>query len=150
MRYINTHPFITWVTSLAKNCVGWCLLHLIRSSVWCPTGLHFGAVIFCSFYSDLPEVVLPGNIIALFADDCKTSRVIDDAGDQVCFQRDLDNLHQWSICNAMAFNVKKCKVMRLTKKRQPLVSNYSLDNSFWVIFCKKYLLVDASHQSDLL
>ncbi|XP_068725942.1 uncharacterized protein [Montipora capricornis] len=29
----------------------------------------------------------------------------------------------------MVFNVKKCKVMRLTKKRQPLVSNYSLDNS---------------------
>ena len=64
------------------------------------------------------------------ADDCKTSRVIDDAGDQVCFQRDLENLHQWNICNAMAFNVKKCKVVRFTKKRQPLVSNYSLDNSF--------------------
>ena len=30
----------------------------------------------------------------------------------------------------MACNVKKCKVMRSTKKRQPLVSNYSLDNSF--------------------
>ncbi|XP_068753947.1 uncharacterized protein [Montipora capricornis] len=29
----------------------------------------------------------------------------------------------------MVFNVKKCKVMRLTKKRQPLLSNYSLDNS---------------------
>ena len=30
----------------------------------------------------------------------------------------------------MACNVKKCKVMRSTKKRKPLVSNYSLDNSF--------------------
>jgi len=77
----------------------------------------------------LPEVVLPGNTIALFAYDFKTSRVIDDASDQVCFQRDLDNLLQWSIRNAMAFNVKKCKVMRLSKKRQPLVSNYSLDDS---------------------
>ena len=27
--------------------------------------------------------------IALFADDCKTSRVIDEAGDQFCFQRDF-------------------------------------------------------------
>ena len=26
--------------------------------------------------SDLPEVVIPGNTIALYADDCKTSRVI--------------------------------------------------------------------------
>ena len=107
---------------MGKNCVGWCLLHLVRSSVWCPTGL---------FISDLPEVVLSGNTIALFADDCKTSRVIDDGRDRVCFQRDLDNLFQWSIRNAMAFNVKKCEVMKLTKKRQPLVSNYSLDNSLF-------------------
>ena len=76
-----------------------------------PQGSILGPLFFVPFISDLPEVVLPGNTIALFADDCKTSRVIDDAGDQVCFQRDLDNLHQLSIHNAMAFNVKKCKVM---------------------------------------
>ena len=29
----------------------------------------------------------------------------------------------------MAFNVKKCKVMRLSRKRQPLVSSYFLDDS---------------------
>ena len=90
----------------------------------------WGRYFFAVFRSDLPEVVFPGNTIALSTDDCKTSRVIEDAGDQVCFQRDLDNLHRWSIRSALAFNVKKCKVMRLTKKRQPLVSNYSLDNSF--------------------
>ena len=77
----------------------------------------------------MPDVVLPRIIIALFADDCKTSRVIDDASDQVCFQRDLEYLLQWSTCNAMAFNVKMCKVMRLSKERQPLVSNYFLDAS---------------------
>ena len=55
----------------------------------------------------------------------------DDASDQFCFQRDLDNLHHWNIRNAMVFNVKKCKVMRLTKRRQPLVSNYSLPILFW-------------------
>ena len=75
------------------------------------------------------DVGLLKGSIALFADDCKTSRVIDDASDRVCFQRDLDNLLQWSTRNAMAFNVKKCKVMRLSKKRQPLVSNYFLDDS---------------------
>ena len=94
-----------------------------------PQGSILGPLFFVVFISDLPDVVLPGNTIALFADDCKISRVIDDASDQFCFQRDLDNLHQWSIRNAMVFNVKMCKVMRLTKKRQPFVSNYSLDNS---------------------
>ena len=77
-----------------------------------PRGSILGPLFFVVFISDLPEVVLPGNTIALFAVDCKTSRVIDDADDQVCFQRDLDNLHQWSIRNAMAFDAKKCKVMR--------------------------------------
>ena len=94
-----------------------------------PQGSILGPLFFAVFISDLPDVVLPGNIIAPFADDCKTSRIIDDASDQVCFQQDLDNLLQWSIRNAMAFNVKKCKVMRLSRKRQPLVSSYFLDDS---------------------
>ena len=94
-----------------------------------PQGSILGPLFFAVFISDLPDVVLPGNIIALFADDCNTSRFIDDASDQVCFQQDLDNLLQWSIRNAMAFNVKKCKVMRLSRKRQPLVSSYFLDDS---------------------
>lgn len=59
----------------------------------------------------------------------KISRVIDDVSDQPCFPQDLDNLPQWSIRNAMQLSVKKCKVMSITKKRQPLVSNYSLVNS---------------------
>ena len=92
---------------MAKNCVGWCLPHLVRSSSGVPQGSSFGPLFFVVFISDLPEVALPGNTIALFADDCKTSRVIDDVGDQVCFQQDLDNLHLWSIRNAMVFNVKK-------------------------------------------
>ena len=82
-----------------------------------PQGSILGPLFFVAFICDLPDVVLPGNTIALFADDCKISKVVDDASDQLRFQRDLD-LHQWSIRNAMDFNVKKCKV-----------SNYSLDNS---------------------
>ena len=65
----------------------------------------------------LPEVVLPGNTIALYADDCKSSRIIDSASDQNLFQEDLDNFHQWSSRNFMDFNVKKCKIMRITKKK---------------------------------
>ena len=94
-----------------------------------PQGSILGPLFFVVFISDLPDVVLPGNTIALFADDCKISRIIDDASDQLCFQQDLDNLHQWSIRNALDFNVKKCKIMRITKKQHPYVSNYSLDNS---------------------
>lgn len=65
----------------------------------------------------------------VFADDGKILTVIDDASDQLCF-----DLHQWSTRNATDFNVKQCKIMTLTRKRQPLVSNYNP----WIIpFLKK-------------
>ena len=51
--------------------------------------LLVGALILGHFnISDLPEVVLPGNTIALHADDCKCSRIIDAADDQDLFQED--------------------------------------------------------------
>lgn len=31
--------------------------------------------------------------------------------------------------NVIDFNVRKCKIMRITKKKQPFISNYLLDNS---------------------
>ena len=64
----------------------------------------------------------------------KISRVIDDVSDQPCFQQDLDNLHQWSIRNAMQLSVKKCKVMSITKKRQPL---WFLIIPWLILFWKK-------------
>ena len=127
---VNHSVLLQKISSFGISCslLQWCESYLSNrwqitvldgvSSTWLeipsgvPQGSILGPLFFVVFTSDFPEVVLPGNIIAPSAYDCKTSRVIDDAGDQVCFQRDLDNLHQWSICNAMAFNVKKCKVMR--------------------------------------
>ena len=82
-----------------------------------------------SSYFVIPEVVLPGSTIALYADDCKCSRIIDTVGDLDLLQHDLDNLHQWSVWNFMSFNVKKCKITKITKKTQPLISSFSLDNS---------------------
>ena len=82
-----------------------------------------------SSYFVIPEVVLPGSTIALYADDCKCSRIIDTVGDLDFFQQDLDNLHQWSVRTFMSFNVKKCKIMKMTKKTQPLISSFFLDNS---------------------
>ena len=57
------------------------VLHKV-SSCWCeitsgvPQGSLLGPLFFVIFICDLPEVVHPGNIIALYADDCKTSRII--------------------------------------------------------------------------
>lgn len=57
-----------------------------------PQGSLLGPLFFVIFITDLPEVILPGNTIALYADDCNCSRIIDAADDQDLFQQDLDNL----------------------------------------------------------
>ena len=81
-----------------------------------PQGSLLGPLFFIIFISDLPSVVLPGNTIALYADDCKSSRIIDSAGDLELFQQDLVNLEGWSTLNGMEFNVKKCKIMKIIEQ----------------------------------
>jgi len=49
---------------------------------------------FIIFINDLPEVVAPGNTVSLYADDCKTSRVINCPADHSLFQSDVDNILQ--------------------------------------------------------
>ena len=84
---------------------------------------------FVIFINDLPEIVTPGNTVSLYADDCKTSRVISCPADHSLFQSDIDNINRWSLQNRREFNVKKCKLMRICKKRSALLSELHLNNS---------------------
>ena len=81
------------------------------------------------FISDLPGVVLPGNTIALYADDCESSRIIDSDEDLEILQQDLENLERWSTLNGMEFIVKKCKIMKITRRKQPFASTFFLNNT---------------------
>jgi len=105
------------------------------NSSWCsipsgvPQGSLLGPLCFVIFINDLPEVVTPGNTGSLYADDCKTSRVINCPGDHSRFQSDIDNIYRWTLQNRMEFNVKKCKLMRICKKRSALLSDLHLNNS---------------------
>ena len=130
---------------ISSTLLNWCKDYLTnreqrvviegQSSTWTaiPSGVTQGSLLgplfFVIFISDLPEVVMPGNAIALYADDCKTSRVINCPADHQEFQSDLDNLHSWSQRNLMDFNMKKCKLMHITKRRMPLHSDIHLNNN---------------------
>ena len=129
-----TGSLLQWCESYLSNRRHRVVLDGISSS-WSnvssgvPQGSLLGPLFFVIFISDLPQVVLPGSTIALYADDCKCSRVIDIAGDLELFQQDLDSLHQWSVWNFMNFSVKKCKTMKINKKIQPLTTSCFLENS---------------------
>ena len=61
------------------------------NSSWCsipsgvPQGSLLGPLFFVIFINDLPEVVTPGNTVSSYADDCKTSRVINCPADHSLF-----------------------------------------------------------------
>ena len=67
------------------------------------------------------------NTIALYADDCKTSWIVDNPQDHVLFQH--DHVCSWSQLNSMDFNIKKCKLMRISRKEQPLNANLLMYDS---------------------
>ena len=99
-------------------------LHPGREMPRAPQGSLFGALFFIILISDLLSVVLPCNTIALYVDDYKSSRTIDFDEDLELFQQDLGNLERWSTLNSMELNVKKCKTMKLSRKKHPFASTF--------------------------
>ena len=66
---------------------------------------------------------------ALFADDTLIYRIIRTIDDEHVLQRDLNSISEWCIQNKMKLNAAKCKVMRITRCKQPNVPNYNLNDS---------------------
>ena len=65
--------------------------------------------------------------IALYADDSKMYRVISTQEDLSTFQSDIDKISDWCKMNKMRINTKKCKIMRITRKKSPLVGEYNIE-----------------------
>ena len=80
-----------------------------KSSDWrsIPSGVPqvslLGPLFFVIFKNDLPDAVSPTSLVALYADDCKTSRAIQHPCDHESLQYDLNSLVSWSRLNHMSF-----------------------------------------------
>ena len=60
-----------------------------------------------------------------YADDCKTYKTIETVDDHSSLLLDLNNLQLWSEANDMEFNIRKCKLMQITKLRMQLLGTSS-------------------------
>ena len=96
----------------------------VKSGV--PQGSILGPLLFLLYINDMPGVVSSSSV-ALFADDAKCFRSIKNIDDCLKLQRDLDKLFHWSVKWKLNFNVKKCKVLSVTRNRQKVDFNYSLN-----------------------
>ena len=94
-----------------------CLSDAAVVSSGVPQGSILGPLLFVMFINDMFDCISSGTEIALYADDTKIWRRIDEWGDHLALQRDIDALHLWSVTNKMKFHPLKCKVVSVTLNR---------------------------------
>jgi hypothetical protein len=90
-----------------------------------PQGSVIGPLLFLIFINDLPACV-SSSTTRLFADDSVIYKSISASEDTTSLQRDLDALQDWESKWLMRFNAKKCQVLRITNKRNPIRASYSI------------------------
>ena len=89
-----------------------------------PQGSILGPLLFVIFINDMINSISLGTNIALYADDTKIWRKIENWSDHDILQKDINNLYEWSVNNKMKFHPQKCKV---------LIVNMHESNSIWDI-----------------
>ena len=105
-----------------------------------PQGSILGPVLFTIFINDLPDNIHTGTKTALYADDTKLHRNIFSTRDCDSLQESLVELDSWSMENKLFLNASKCKVLTITRKKNPVIYEYTLGS-------KKLTRVD--HEKDL-
>ena len=89
-----------------------------------PQGSVLGPLLFNIFAFDLPFCVQSN--LRQYADDTVLYRTIKHQDDQLALQNDLQHLHNWCNLNYMELNSGKCKVMAVTRSRNPPSPVYTI------------------------
>ena len=86
-------------------------------------------MLFLLFINDLPDVIRQAASTGLYADDAKPYRAITSNEDSVCLQTALTCAEVWSADSNITFNTCKCKIMTISRHRNPLIANYHLGSA---------------------
>lgn len=89
-----------------------------------PQGSHLGPLIFLLYFNDV--TFLLKSLRLGFADDLKIYFRIDSQRDAMQLQDDLEAVERWCELNCMLLNPTKCTVVTFTRKKSPIVFDYSL------------------------
>ena len=97
----------------------------VKSGV--PQGSILGPLLFLLYINDL-EINVNNSKLALFADDTKLYREINDINDSLLLQHDLDRVADWSRSWGLTFNESKCTHMSISRKSCTLNCSYHLNH----------------------
>ena len=101
----------------------WCLFWLGQVTSGVLQGLVLGPLLFLLYVNDIPASV--SCKIKLFADDTKIWNTIKTQSDSQSLQSDLDLLKKWLHKWLLRFNIGKCYVKHIDRKRK---AKYYLEN----------------------
>ncbi len=89
-----------------------------------PQGSVLGPCLFLIYINDLPDC-LKSNV-RLFADDTVVYLTIGHQSDASILQEDLQRLEAWEALWGMEFHPQKCQIITFTRKRNPILTKYTL------------------------
>ena len=89
-----------------------------------PQGTVLGPLLFLLYITDLGENCT--SRMYLFADDTLIYSTIKSYNDAAKLQSDLTALQEWAQKWQMKFNLSKCHILRISRKQNPVESNYVL------------------------
>ena len=111
---------------------------LFTPSSGVPQGSILGPILFLIFINDIADSL--DCLKLLFADDIKIFASINTNADCQHLQTQLQVLDEWCKTNRLEVNVKKCRVVTYSKRKNPVNFDYKIDNN---------ILLRTDHFNDL-
>jgi len=122
---------LTWITSYLTNREQRVTLDG-STSEWLPVtsgvpqGSILGPLLFLIYINDLPNCLSQDTLCAIFADDTKVFRSINNDQDVKELQQDINKIAEWGSKWGLTFNIQKCKTLSIAGFMDVIPNHYSI------------------------
>ena len=112
-----------------RTVIDGCESSLLPISSGVPQESNLGPLLFIILMNTAPKVIHSSTTVQLYVDDMKCFRIIDNTNNVQQLHSELSNLNDWSTDHFMEFNSKKCKYLAITRKKNVVDLNFTLNGS---------------------